>query len=431
MLCDVWRTTPETLHHQVEGFFHAWLGKFLAMNYDWGMSPKRKTRSKRKSRQEIAVFGESGSGKTVLVSAFYGLAQESQKDKLYWIFADDTGQGNTLYQNYLRMRDDEVTPLPDQFKATSYSFTISMRNEEEKGTRAKRDFDALRLVWHDYPGEWFGFDPTGEEKKRKVDTFRSLLSSDVAVVLVDGQKLLDNRGEEERYLKGLFTTFRNGFLSLRDDILDGGTSLDDFPRIWILALSKSDLWPDMDVIGFRDLVIAKAGQEITELRNVLAGYATAPEAMSFGEDFLLLSAAEFSPDQIDLKKRTGLELLLPFAAVLPFQRHLKWTKAALMPAQVVEKALGSGAVDIALLLADLVPAARPLRRLRAARGIFSFLQNKDALDRAATVTEEKIREIGAKAREKHDFLAATISGFVLDIEAAEDNRVYLRSLRWK
>ena len=65
----------------------------------------------------------------------------------------------------------------------------------DRGTNAKspKPFDALRLVWHDYPGEWFEEDVSGpEEAQRRVDTFKSLLGSDVAFLLVDGQRLLDN-----------------------------------------------------------------------------------------------------------------------------------------------------------------------------------------------------------------------------------------------
>ena len=53
--------------------------------------------------QHIAVFGGSGSGKTVLVSSFYGAAQEQAflKDSDFHVIADDTGQGNRLRQNYL------------------------------------------------------------------------------------------------------------------------------------------------------------------------------------------------------------------------------------------------------------------------------------------------------------------------------------------
>ena len=103
-------------------------------------------------------------------------------------------------------------------------------------------FDALRLVWHDYPGEWFTQEPSStEEAARRVETFTKLLKSDVALVLVDGQKLLDHAGEEEKYLKSLLWGLRGGLEKLRDDILTDGEPLTEFPRIWILALSKADL----------------------------------------------------------------------------------------------------------------------------------------------------------------------------------------------
>lgn len=43
--------------------------------------------------QHVAVFGESGSGKTVLVSSFFGPTQEgSYSNDLWDLVADDTGQ---------------------------------------------------------------------------------------------------------------------------------------------------------------------------------------------------------------------------------------------------------------------------------------------------------------------------------------------------
>jgi ABC-type lipoprotein export system ATPase subunit len=51
-------------------------------------------RSANKREQQIAVFGESGSGKTVLLSSFYGPAQESSLDSesSFDLIADDTAQ---------------------------------------------------------------------------------------------------------------------------------------------------------------------------------------------------------------------------------------------------------------------------------------------------------------------------------------------------
>src|SRR5699024_9613967 len=124
--------------------------------------------------QHIAVFGESGSGKTVLVSSFYGAAHDSRPESLYRIIPGDMGEGVKLYQNYLGMRDSARTPEFTKFNSDSYTFSVKMK-EASGGQEAKTD---LRLIWHDYPGEWFERETTGPtEAKRRIDTFQSLLGS--------------------------------------------------------------------------------------------------------------------------------------------------------------------------------------------------------------------------------------------------------------
>ena len=51
----------------------------------------------------------------------------------------------------------------------------------------------------------------------------------MALVLVDGQKLLDYAGEEEKYLKSLLWGLRDGLEKLKDDILTDGEPLTEFP----------------------------------------------------------------------------------------------------------------------------------------------------------------------------------------------------------
>ena len=375
--------------------------------------------------QHIAVFGESGSGKTVMLSSFYGAAQEPQylKKSLFHIVADDIGQGARLHRNYLGMRDSARLPEPTRFAATSYSFSVKLKDGSNAKAMRARPFDALRLVWHDYPGEWFEQDVSGpEEAQRRVDTFRSLLGSDVALVLVDGQRLLDNVGEEERYLKSLLTNFRNGLLSLKDDLLEDGKPLVEFPRIWVLALSKSDLLPNMDVFKFRDLLIDKAGDDLDELRKVIAGLVEAGDALSVGEDFVLLSSAKFDAGKIEVTERIGLELILPMAAMLPFERHVRWAQTMHNRGKVAENLLVGARA--------LAPAVIVLMSFLPGRmGLLMNRVDSRAVDDAAKLAGDKLKEANAEALAKRDYMAATLTRFRMDLDEGEEEQILLRSLR--
>lgn len=383
--------------------------------------------------QHIAVFGESGSGKTVLVSSFFGPTQEgSYSNDLWDLVADDTGQGNRLYRNYLGMRDRATTPLTTRFEATTYYFTVKLKGGDNAAAK-KRPFDALRLAWHDYPGEWFEESPGGEEEaNRRVDTFRSLLGSDVAFLLVDGQKLLDYAGEEERYLKSLLTNFRQGVLRLKDDLLDDEDRLVEFPRIWIVALSKADLFPDWDVYSFRDLVIERAADHLDDLRSTLKDLVDTPDALSVGEDFMLLSSAKFelssAEPEIDVSQRVGLDLILPVASILPLERRVQWTERMEIPRKVLDT-LADGAETLAEVLTGgklfavdklvgKLPKVGPLAKAAL-----------PVLIAAAKMAGSQAREINAQARKDRDFLTATLTQFKLDLEQGVKDKLLIRSLK--
>lgn len=375
--------------------------------------------------QQIAVFGESGSGKTVLLSSFYGATQEPKylKNSLFRIVADNIGQGARLHRNYLGMRDSARLPEPTRFAATSYTFSVKLKDGSNPKVNKAKAFDALRLVWHDYPGEWFEQDVSGpEEAQRRVDTFRSLLGSDVALLLVDAQRLLDNSGEEERYLKSLLSNFRNGLLSLKDDLLVDGKPLVEFPRIWVLALSKADLLPPMNVFAFRDLLIEKAGDDLDELREVIAGLVESGGALSVGEDFVVFSSAKFDAGKIEVTERIGLELLLPLAAMLPFERHVHWAEALHNRGKVAENLLAGAKA--------LAPAVMGLMSILPGRiGAFMNLVNPKDVENAARLGGDKLKQANSKALAKQDFMAATLTQFKIDLDRGEDEQILLRSLR--
>ncbi|MGW5075792.1 TRAFAC clade GTPase domain-containing protein [Rhodococcus sp. NPDC004095] len=385
-------------------------------------------------QQNIAVFGESGSGKTVLVSSFYGRTQEgSYKNDLWDLVADKAGQGNRLYKIYLGMRDNAQTPIQTRVANTTYDFSVKLK-AGESDEEEKRPFDELHLAWHDYPGEWFEDDPSSEEEcQRRIDTFRTLLSSDVALLLVDGQKLLDHRGEEERYLKSLFHNFHQTLARLRGPLLGEDGPLIEFPRIWILSLSKADLFPDWDVNTFRDLVILKAADDIERLHSEIATMIVTPDALSIGEDFMLLSSAKFElkaesaePVEIDLKQRIGLDLVLPIASLLPLERRVLWEKKMELPRKVAD-ALADGADVIAAALTGVKFAGfeKLLRMVTKNNQKAEFMAKTlpAALVAAITIVGPKLREMNEDARAKHLYLRAMLTQFKIDLDQAVTENV--------
>lgn len=391
---------------------------------------------RRKLEQHIAVFGQTGSGKTVLLSSFYGGAQDPRHGQgLYSVVAEDTTQGDRLLKNYFGMENSGQVPPANRFRAEPYRFSVSLTHPPDAATKRSMPFEAMQVVWHDYPGEWFERSVSGaEEERRRIEAFRELLVSDIAVVLVDGQKIAENAGEEERYLKELFHSLRTGLLRLREDLLEDGRPLVQFPRIWILALSKADLLPEMTVDRFRALLIEKAAEEVGQLREAIESLVAGDEALAVGEDFLLLSSARFAPGAIDVSTRVGVDLLLPLAAVLPFERHVRWARRKEIPGKVAQELLGradelrAGAMALAMLGSrKKLPGRLGIAATALATAV--NLVPKSAIDDAASLAGEKLAAVNARALAAKENVTAILTGFKLDLERAEKDRVLLRSRR--
>lgn len=379
----------------------------------------------RKLEQHIAVFGERGSGKTVLVSSFFGPYQEREAVQKHGlrVVARDPGQGSALHRNYLGMRNSARLPQPTRRKSTSYTFDIRLESGRDNAEQ-RQHRPEVTLVWHDYPGEWFESTLSGaEEETRRLETFRTLLGSDVALLLVDGQRLKDNKGEEERYLKSLFGNVQRGLLTLKDPLLEKEGPLTQFPRIWVIALSKADLWPDLDVYAFRDMLIDKASEEIADLRDVISSLVVDKAALSVGEDFILLSSARFEVGSIDLTHRIGLDLILPMASVLPLERHRRWVRAKALSHNVAKRLL-----DNAGPLATAAQAVA-LKVLPGKYKALALLVNSEMIEKVAEAGKEQLEGVKAEATERSDLLTATVAQFQLDLNAAEEGNVLFRSQR--
>jgi hypothetical protein len=183
------------------------------------------------------------------------------------------------------------------------------------------------------------------------------------------------------------------------------------------------------VVGFRDLLIEKAAEDLNELRAVLGEFVQVPEAMSVGEDFLLLSSAKFEDDKIELDQRVGVELLLPLAAMLPFERHIAWSKTIHNGGKVMESLIGHAGsmVEAAEMAATLINKVKLPGPLGKVQGLLTRLLSADLLQDAVNLADGQLKKMNTDALAKRDYLAATLTKFQLDLNRAEKEKVFLRS----
>jgi hypothetical protein len=148
----------------------------------------------------------------------------------------------------------------------------------------------------------------------------------------------------------------------------------------------------------------------------------ASDALSVGEDFVLLSSAKFDADKIEVTKRVGLELILPLAAMLPFERHVRWAQATQIPGKVVENLLGGAGALAAALIGRKGKLPGPI-------GHLLNLVGPNLVNDTAKLAGDKLREINAEALAKQEYLAATLTRFRIDLEEGEEEQILLRSRR--
>lgn len=365
--------------------------------------PGKLFRGRTTLEQHIAVFGESGSGKTTLLSAFYGWQGEPDvQDKCgYGLLATDSGTGQRLRSDYLKMSDDLMPPAT-RHSHEAVEFKIKVRDMSSSPGK---------LVWHDYPGGWWSGTYQDTEGQRKIEAFKTLLQSDVAIFLCDGAELHKHGG---KYLKGLIRGFREELERLTPELAPDGMKLNPFPRVWILALSKADLFPGKNVEWFKDEMIKCADKELASLRKVLGELVRGKEFLSVGEDFLLLSSAQFDPATgkvKDAKKHVGLELIMPLAIVLPILRSRTWCNALHTGAKTSR--------HVAEALRSLT--TNWMKYLPFVGNVFH------AFDDAAKSCVDKLKNIEQSARKRGDAVEAVVAALAARLRDKETKKVYYSS----
>ena len=150
-----------------------------------------------------------------------------------------------------------------------------------------------------------------------------------------------------------------------------------------------------------------------------------PDALAVGEDFVMLSSAKFEPNRIEVTERIGLDLVLPLAAMLPFERHIKWVEQKQIGCEggrgVAGRCRSSGCrVD------RQGQVCRPQGRLR---GVDRSRVVNAAMTAASKLGGDQLRKMNSEALAKQDYMAAVLTRFGLDLDDGEEKRVLLRSRR--
>jgi hypothetical protein len=147
-----------------------------------------------------------------------------------------------------------------------------------------------------------------------------------------------------------------------------------------------------------------------------------------GEDFVLLSSAKFDSGKIEVAKRVGLDLILPLAAVLPFERHVRWAQTMKIPRKVALELMGA----VEELAAALGVAGRLIAKLigrnNKALDAVALLLSRFGPD-AIRLVKDKLRETDADALAKEGNLTATLTGFLDDLKTGEKEQILLTSPR--
>ena len=350
--------------------------------------------------QSVAVFGESGSGKTPLISVFYGHQQSADFKKRtgYSLLAMDATQGHKLLQAYHRIEDD-LLPPQSRFRQNTFEFAVRPHG---------LNTDGCRITWHDYPGEWWTETRSGEEGERKVEAFRALLSSDVALLLVDGQQLLEH---QDRYIPRLFKSFRDELARIGPQITESGKKLSSFPRVWIICLSKADLFPGKDVEWFKREIHKQACDEVVSLREQIADLVTRPDCVSLGNDFLLLSSARFDPTTgkiTDPKHTIGIDLISPLVVTLPLRWARTWSN--------IEK----GAKSVVTILAEGLRGVT-FAWMKWLPFVGRFFQ---LLDEQAQGGVARLKDVQRNAVAKGDSVEAVLASLQAHLSAEGVEKVY-------
>lgn len=356
----------------------------------------------------IAVFGESGCGKTTLLSSYYGKQQshEFEDIKGYALLAEDTSQGNALLANYYGMQEGYFPAKTGEFDAYPFTFHIT-----------GSDQPSLKIYWYDYPGGWWTSTPSdSEESQRRQKCLQQLLNSDVGILVVDGERF---RQQGIPYLKKFLNQFKDEVQRQKKILQDNDLDINQYPTEWIIALSKADLYPNgYTAKEFQKEILKSANGMLDDLlRFTRYRIASKGNPSSLGKKFLLLSSAKGENSRVeDYKETLGLELIAPLAFVSKIEQQAKEASDGKIFDVLGAIFDGLGAVvNTVDALDDFLP-----KRAQLITSLLNALKVKNALEYGAGNMREKKK----KSQGKKQILKDAAEAMVKELSSEKAKRLY-------
>ena len=342
-------------------------------------------------------------GKTTFLASYFGNLQRNSFEEAhgYRLEAENVSDGNTLLSMYYGMEAGKF-PIGTERHA-EFRFSLKVHGLPKPG---------LRIVWYDYPGEWWVDTPKDQsEKQHRSEAFAKLLKSQVGVLLIDAMQY---QTDGLPYIRKLFDQFKNEARRIRDEFAPSGRSIDTFPGQWILAISKADLLP-------QDKTAEAVCKEIVSgAADQLAGVAKAVNSQSFGHQFLLLSAVRGDGTRVvDAHQYVGLQLVAPIALISVLSELAdkagKGSGFGFLRA-IVEKL--AAAVDLIDKLDDFLP-----KKYQILTELLKLLGLKEGLHKGA----DYFREKQASAAKRGKSLEAAAAAMRAELASDDAQKAFYRN----
>lgn len=360
--------------------------------------------SKIQQEIQIALFGQSASGKTTLLASYFGNQQRNsfEKEHGYRLAAKDTSMGNKLLSRYYKMEEEGEFPL-GTVTFEEYHFNFMVHNIAEP---------SFKIVWHDYPGGWWENSPKdkNEEQVRR-EAFKNLLKSHVGILLIDGEKY---HRHGKSYVNPLFDQFKNEIRNIKDSLASDGNPIADFPKQWIIAISKADILPESmtaeDIC--KKIVMSSSDQ--------LAGLAEAVDSKDFGCQYMLISSAIGKDKKvINAHQYIGIQLIAPVAllSVLDEIAKTMGTERGYGIFKGIFEKL-RGLVSFIDKIDDILP-----QKYQVVTLLIKYLHLQEGLEKGV----EYFRQKQAIAAQKGDTIGAAVAAMKAELASDAAQRAFYRN----